>query len=181
MKETGEGRLAPEVVEMRDPSHDEHEVDGAVTHHLIRDVHIAALRVMGRRDLPIGNADGAPVDGGRLDQRSIGGRAGHDFHRRDEPISSPMSGLDVFGMLRVVAQGASNLAHAHLQRRVSDENTRPNPIHELVLRDEPAGVLREIFEDAERAWRQRDGRGPTEKAGVATIQGKLTEHERGRR
>ena len=47
-EKTGEGRLGPEAIEMRDPPHHEHEVDRSVADDLIRDVDVAAVRVVGR-------------------------------------------------------------------------------------------------------------------------------------
>ena len=46
LQEAREGRLVPEVVEVRDPAHDEDEIDRAVADHLVGDVDVAAARVV---------------------------------------------------------------------------------------------------------------------------------------
>ncbi len=93
-----EGRLGPEVLEVRDPAHDEDEIARTAADDLVGDVDVAAARVVRlghrhHRRRRTGWHDGEPGSGrcGRVDR-----------HRRDESIAPPVCGLDVGRRPRIV-------------------------------------------------------------------------------
>ena len=63
LQEAREGRLGPEVLEVRDPAHDEDEIDGAAADDLVGDVDVAAARVV-----RLGNGMSADAGRGRHDR-----------------------------------------------------------------------------------------------------------------
>ena len=93
-----EGWLGPEVLEVRDPAHDEDEIARTAADDLVGDVDIAAARVVRlghrhQRRRRTGWHDGKPGSGrcGRVDR-----------HRGDESVAPAMRGLDVGRRPRIV-------------------------------------------------------------------------------
>jgi hypothetical protein len=65
-----------------------------------------------------------------------------------------MQRLDEPRLLRVVREGAANLAHRHLQDRVADVNAGPHDVQQLVLRHDPVRMADEVVQDGECLRRQ---------------------------
>ena len=156
-EEPGERRLAPEVLEMRDPTHDEDQIDRAGSHDLVGDVHVSAPRVADARD------------GRGWDRRRTRGRGRllHDMTRRGvaardrghEPVPSAVRGFDESRRPRVIFERLADLANGDLEHRIADEHARPDGVEQLLLRDQPPGTLRQVLQEGESLWgqRHRDG------------------------
>ena len=86
-----------------------------------------------------------------------------------------MHGLDERRLVVIVAERVADLADAHLQHRVADEDARPQAIEELVLRHQLAGAGGEQLEDAEGLGRQGDRRRAALERGVGRIEAEVAE------
>ena len=149
LQEPRERRFLPEVLEVRHPSHHEDEVDRSAAADLIRDVDVAAPRVLDRSGQDRGGI------GDRRRTRSRGGGRLRDAG--DEPVAAPVRRLDEAWRLRVVAERAPDFADADLQRAVGHERIRPERVEQLGLLDQAARPRREILEQRQRLGRQGDG------------------------
>ena len=72
-------------------------------------------------------------------------------------------------------QRLADLADAHLQHRVADEDARPQAVEELVLRHQLAGARDEQLEDAKGFGRHRDRRAAALQRGVGRIEAEVAE------
>ena len=151
-EEPRERRLLPEILEVRHPSHHEHEIDGTCAADLVGDVHVAAACVL---DGPVGHGRRGRRRRARS-RRRHGGRSVRDV--ADESIAAAMGGLDEPRCVRVVAERAADLQDAGLERAVSDEDVRPQRVQQLALQNEAARPRGEIPEYRQRLRRQRDRR-----------------------
>ena len=168
-EEARERGLLPEVLEVRDPAHHEHEVERAVAHDLVGDVDVAAARVAHARSH--GHDPVAAVHRRR-------GRRRRRADRRDEAIAAAVRGRDEAGKGGVVPQRATDLADAGLERAVAHVEAGPDLVEQLALGDQPARVGRQVLEDREGLGRERDrSRGATELAADG-IETERTERER---
>ena len=151
-----ERRLHPEVVEVRHPTHDEHQVDRSVADDLVGDVDVAAPRV------PRGGRRHRGSD--RRHERSRAGEGGEGWrdgrHARNEPVAAAMGSLDELRNARIVAERPADLADAHLEGGVAHVDVRPHGVEQLMLGDQPARVAGEEFEDGKRLGRERDASPP---------------------
>jgi hypothetical protein len=68
-----------------------------------------------------------------------------------------MSGLDESWRVRIVAERLADFADGRLEHTVADEHTGPDRVEQFLLRDEPAGVMREVREECKGLRRERDG------------------------
>ena len=155
----------------------------AVADHLIRDVDVAAPGVVRGRRATAPTRATAAVDGG-VPRRPAARRQRRlvtTVDRRDEAVAAAMRGLDEARRLRVVAKRAADLAHADLERGIADEHPGPDGVHELVLGHQPAGVLGQVLQHAERFRRQRDRHAVMEQRGAPEVQGKVAEDQCSRR
>ena len=66
-----------------------------------------------------------------------------------------MGGFDVRRRLGIVAERAPNLAHAHLERAVTDVDVGPGKLEQLILGDELPGAGHEMLQDRKRLRRER--------------------------
>ena len=145
-KEARERRLVPEVLEMGNPAHDEHEIDRTAPEHLIGDVDVPAVGIL-HRESKRGRRRQADRQRGRLRRADDVG---------DEPVAAPVGGLDDPRLPGIVAERAPDLADAHLQGTVAQEHARPDRLLELVLADQPAGTRGQVLEHGQRLRSQRD-------------------------
>jgi hypothetical protein len=96
---------------------------------------------------------GVPSDEGSRSfgrNRSRGSRA--QTGGTDEAESTPMDGLDVPRRAGLVGQRSPQVADAARERGLAHDDVAPDHCEELVLRDEPIGMLDEMAEDGERLW-----------------------------
>jgi hypothetical protein len=133
MQEGGEARFAPEVLEVRDPAHDEDDVDGTVTKHLVGDVDVAGKGVVrfgdfrwsgGRRDFRLG-------DGG------------------DEAVAAAGAGFDVGGAARGVAERAADVGDLDREGVVVNKGIGPESVEEFVACAEVTRVGGEVGKKVE--------------------------------
>ena len=173
-QEAREARLAPEVLEVRDPAHDEDEVERPVADDLIGDVDLAAARVhrLGRPPSVLGVERGRRL-APEVKQRQFepGGRrgAGHlDIHARrgavggfadlgDEAIAAPGDGLDVLLPAALLAQSLPQRGDVLRQVVLLDEAVGPDLPHQLLLAEHVAAVLHQREQGVESLRRQRHG------------------------
>ena len=150
LEKAREGGLAPGILEVADPAHDENQVDWSVAKHLVGDVDVAASCVLHA------NAGGGF---GRPDGLC---QVGHPTDLRDEAVPPAMRGLDEPRRPCVVAERATDLTHADLQHAVCDEHAGPHGVEQLAFGHEPARPFSEVVEYRERFGRQRNraGGGP---------------------
>jgi multidrug efflux pump subunit AcrA (membrane-fusion protein) len=78
----------------------------------------------------------------------------------------------------IVTERAADFTHAHFECSVSDKHARPDPVHELVLRDQSTRLLDQILEHAERLRRERNGRRVARQRRVRLIEAEISERER---
>ena len=96
-------------------------------------------------------------------------------HRCDEPVAPPVGGLDELRRVRVVAERAPHVANGALQHRLADEDVRPDGVEQFLFGDEAAGARGEVFEQRERLWRERDGRGAAQELSPFGIESEFRE------
>ena len=125
---------SPEVVQVRDPAHHEHQVHGPIADDLVGDVDRSAARVVRLR-----NRAGGPRQLRRLRR-----------HRCNEAIAAAMDRLDIRGLRGVIVQRTPNLANADLECRFADIDARPTGAEQLILGREMARPFREVRENRQR-------------------------------
>jgi hypothetical protein len=147
---------------MRDPPHDENQIDGPVAEHLVCDVHAAAPRVMDAYRGAVG-----PVVQIRrwrpfksISERSLADgirtrRGGNLADRGDESVSTPVSGLDEPWRVHVVSQHLPNLAHVDFQYAIGDEHVRPERVEQLLLAHQTTRMCDQVPEERQRLRLQR--------------------------
>ena len=145
----------------------------AFSEHLIRDVHVAAVRVVGPR-----NVERSCGWNGRGGREWRGRQVGDSADGRDEPIAAPVRGLDVLRLLDLVVEGLADLADAHLQRGVADEDLRPAGVEQLLFRHETAGVLDQVAQDVVSLRRERHDASVARELRAREIQRARAEKER---
>ena len=83
-------------------------------------------------------------------------RAVDEGHIRNEPIAAAMDGLNNLRLLRIVAKRRPDLADRDLEHGVANEDSRPDGVEQVVLRDQAAAVLGEAPQQGKGLGRERD-------------------------
>src|SRR5688572_13749206 len=89
-----------------------------------------------------------------------------------------MRGLDVTRPLGLVFERLPDLADAHLEGRVSDEDIGPGGVEQLLLGDEPSGPLDEIAQDVIGLRRHRNDPAVTGELTAGAVQRTPAERQR---
>ena len=160
-EEAREQRLVPEPFEVRDPAHDEDQVDRTRAHDLIGDVDVAAARV----------AD--PWSGRRRRRRGPPARS-----VRHQPIPAAMRGFDVARGRSGVAQGLADLADRDLEHGVADVHAGPDAVEQFLLGEQASWLRGELQQHAEGLRRQRHDRGAAVQMAADRVQPERSERHR---
>ena len=171
----GERRFVPEVLEVRHPAHHEHDVAGARTDHLIRDVHGTAVRVLddGHRNLRDGRRTA-----GRRRAAIVSARRGNT---RDEAIAAPVSGFDITRRVRIVTKRTPQITDGGFQHRFAHVHAWPQPVEQLLLGNQAPGLGGHVLEQREGFRRQRHSLVATVELAAQRHRGGIRQTTQGRR
>ena len=133
-----------EVFQVRDPAHDENEIDGAGAEDSIGKVDVAAGGVMGF---------GKRRAGG---EGFEGGIASVVADRGDEAITAPGAGFDVKRSFGGIAERAADIGNLHRERVVIDEGIGPKRGKEFVAAADIRRPVCQIGEQIERLGSEHD-------------------------
>jgi hypothetical protein len=142
---------------VRDPAHHEDHVERPVADDLIRDVDLAAARVVSRRRGESARASGV----GRP-------RPGQRF----EPVAAARDGLDE---LLTAAQHAPQSVDVLREVALVHELPGPDLAQQLLLRDQSAAPPDEHEEHIERLLRERDGHAVSQERALRHIHAERAE------
>ena len=152
-QESGERRLGPEILEMRDPAHDEDQVQRSITENLVGDVDVATTGVVGWWNSGFGRAGGRGLLG-----------------RGDKAVAAAMGGLDEARFFAGVRQDSADFSDCNFQDVGADVDVGPNSLEQFLFADQLAGSFGKVSKDTKCLRREVERLGAARKATCRQIE-----------